>query len=331
MCLFPWSASLDPEGGRPRADKEGELLLPCGKCTECLKKRSFEWGTRARHEISLHEENCFITLTYDDEHLQSDFCLKKPFQNFMKKIRKKAKKKLSVLVSHEYGTKKFRPHHHAIIFGWTPSNQKYLRSAPSGNALFTSEDIAKEWKHGYHSIGEANEKTAYYIASYALKGKKHDIITDTGEYFTGIDTFDSSKRPAIGLMYFIDNIGQIVTSGDMTQYYEKILNNGLPKYLKDPDSKYFIGYEKLLEFDSKRKQLISFYEEKKMENLKKRSCQEKLAKLTIDQSKNLTNDSEFRTAPENLELKQQRRYLKLGVEQYDQGLRNEKTLHSQRP
>ena len=93
MCLFPWNATLDPEGGKPTPDKEGSLQLPCGKCHECLSLRATDWANRARHEISLHEENTFLTLTYSDEFLPSHLTVKDPFQRFMKRLRIHAKKK----------------------------------------------------------------------------------------------------------------------------------------------------------------------------------------------------------------------------------------------
>ena len=186
MCLFPVRASFTyeackktgmplREAGRPRLDPEGELRLPCGKCNECVSKRAIEWATRARHEISEHNENSFITLTYSPENLNSNFIIKSDFQKFMKKLRKKLKRKIRYMVSYEYGSINYRPHMHALIFGYSPNNQEFLKKTPSGHNLFTSREIESLWSKGFHSIGEANEKTAYYIASYALKGRERDI------------------------------------------------------------------------------------------------------------------------------------------------------------
>ena len=179
MCLFPQKAELNEFGTGVNFTPEGDLKLPCGKCSECISKRSVEWATRARHEISTHYENCFITLTYDNENLLSIFVVKTEFQKFMKRLRKHLKHKVRYMVSHEYGSNTFRPHHHAIIFGYTPKDQKFLKHTSKGEAIYTSEEISKLWKHGFHSIGNANEKTAYYIASYALKGKKHKLTDPT--------------------------------------------------------------------------------------------------------------------------------------------------------
>lgn len=290
MCLFPWSASLDPEGGKPKPDKEGELKLPCGKCTECIKLRAFEWGIRARHEISLHEDNCFLTLTYDDDHKHETLAgIKKPFQAFMKRLRKQSKKKLTYMVSHEFGSKTLRPHHHAIIFGYNPDNQELERYAPSGNPLYTSDDISKLWSKGFHSIGEANEKTAYYIASYALKGKKHTHFDDMGEEHTLIDTFDCSKRPAIGLNYFKNNMKQLVDSQSI-----------LPRYYQ----------KKLEQFDE---DLFEEYQNNKSNFVQNRGSQQRLAKFVISLHEK-SSSSEYRSAPDYKLDYDYKQYLKSEVQ-----------------
>ena len=202
MCLSPISAALNPEGGRPTITSEGNLKLPCGKCVECISRRASEWATRAEHEIAEHDENCFLTLTYDDENLPGKYIVKEDFQKFMKKLRKKTGKKLQFMVSYEYGERTARPHMHAIIFGYNPPNQEYLRDTLSGYPLFASDSVSELWGKGYHSIAEANAQTAYYIASYALKGKSKVIFdADLNKEVEVHDQMDASKKPAIGLKY----------------------------------------------------------------------------------------------------------------------------------
>lgn len=61
-CFHPWKP--DAALGFPPT-----LRLPCGQCIGCRLRRSAEWATRCMHEAALHQHNCWITLTYDDEHL----------------------------------------------------------------------------------------------------------------------------------------------------------------------------------------------------------------------------------------------------------------------
>lgn len=262
MCLLPIRARLPEDGGRPKLDPEGDLKLPCGKCHVCISKRAIDWATRVRHEISEHNENCFLTLTYNDENLCSQFTVKSDFQKFMKRLRRTQTNKLKYMVSYEYGTKTFRPHMHAIIFGYTPPKQTFERTTNSGSKLYTSPEINKLWDKGFHSIGEANEKTAYYIATYALKGKQREIThPDTGETIEIRDSMNTSKRPAIGLNFLMNNAQQLVDSQKpLPRYYQKKLEIHFPD-------------------------LYDVYRQRVEENLTVRGDEEAYAKLIIDNQK----------------------------------------------
>lgn len=270
MCLFPINAELQ-EFGRPKFTPEGALKLPCGKCTECRSARAVEWAIRAKHEIALHNENSFLTLTYNNESLPSNFIDKEPFQKFMKRLRKHAKSPLRYMVSHEYGSKTKRPHHHAIIFGWNPKGQYEPTKTKSGETIFRSHELEKLWNHGNSSVGTANERTAYYIASYALKGAKHEITLPDGELQTVSDKFDCSRRPAIGLNYLIKNQLQLANSEiPLPRYYLKKLKDINPT-------------------------LHEHYENHRMLKFKTRSHQEVYAKYILDQQKIITSLNEFRS------------------------------------
>ena len=54
---------------RSESWKGDRLELPCGQCIGCRLERARQWALRCMHESSLYEENSFVTLTYDDEHL----------------------------------------------------------------------------------------------------------------------------------------------------------------------------------------------------------------------------------------------------------------------
>lgn len=296
MCLNPIRASFDytvdektgmsaREGGRPKFNPEGDLKLPCGKCHECISKRAIEWATRAKHEISQHKENCFITLTYNDDNRPNGI-VKQDFQNFIKRLRKKLKhRRLRYMVSYEYGTKTNLPHMHAILFGYNPKQQKILKYH-KGNALFTSKEIEKMWDKGFHSIAEANEKTAYYIASYALKGNDKEVTDEaTGEINEYRDCMDVSKRPAIGLKYFLKNAHQIATHGILPRYYEKKLQD--PEWCLER----FPEYENIIKDFP---QLADEVEEKKYMNLKERSDHEIFARFTLQNQKTSLHSTNFR-------------------------------------
>ena len=110
------------------------LQVPCGRCIGCRLDRSLSWAVRCIHESSLYDENCFITLTFDNEHLPKA-CLKCrtvdgslcvcQFQNFMKRFRQFVSPRV-IRFFHcgEYGVKFSRPHHHACIFNYDFPDKK---------------------------------------------------------------------------------------------------------------------------------------------------------------------------------------------------------------
>lgn len=203
----------------------------------------------------------------------------------MKKLRKTTENKLGYMVSYEYGGKTNRPHMHAIIFGYSPSKQVHIKNSPSGYPLFTSESISKLWDKGYHSIADANAKTAYYIASYALKGNSTYIVDEeTGEEVEVHDKMDVSKKPGIGLKYLAKNAEQLVNSGDiLPRYYLKHLEE--PRVI---DKNYpwidTTGFP----------QLFMDYQNRSMENLKARSSHEIYSKHCIVHQKNALHSTPFR-------------------------------------
>merc|ERR1711906_76548 len=118
------------------------------------------------HESSLYTNNIFITLTYDAEHLpEYGTLVKKDFQDFMKRLRKKYnKKKIRYYQCGEYGEKFGRPHYHAIIFNHTFPDMEKVPGKHKD--LYTPEILKKIWKKGHVSIGTVNFETAAYVANY---------------------------------------------------------------------------------------------------------------------------------------------------------------------
>lgn len=173
---------------------------------------------RCVHEASLYPDNCFITLTYDPEHLPPDAGLrKKHFQKYMKRLRKRIyPHKVRFFHCGEYGDKNNRPHYHAILFNYNYPDWVYLHDLPSGQPLYTSELLQKDWQHqGFVSIGSVTFQSAGYVARYVMKkinGRAKDQIDEktglkpyerfndfTGEIVTVPQEYTTmSRRPGIG-------------------------------------------------------------------------------------------------------------------------------------
>lgn len=196
-----------------------EIKLPCGKCIGCQLKRAKSWALRCVNEASLFENNCFITLTFDDENLNKWESLdKKDFQNFMKLLRKRNKGleevegKYPIRYFHcgEYGEMLGRPHHHACLFNFDFLD-KILWKERLGNKLYRSEELERCWPHGYSVIGSVTLESAAYVARYVTKkvyGDRADSYytrpdPDTGEAISiQPEYITMSRRPGIGKRWF---------------------------------------------------------------------------------------------------------------------------------
>jgi len=187
------------------------LKLPCGQCIGCRLDRSRQWALRCVHEASLYENNCFLTLTFDDENLPSPPSLDvRIFQLFMKRLRKKYGSKIRFFHCGEYGETFGRPHYHAIIF-----NHDFADKVPfkisAGQPLFTSPSLSDLWPMGFASIGSVSFESAAYVARYCLKKVTGDFADEyyervdprTGEVYQAKPEYTTmSRRPGIAAGWF---------------------------------------------------------------------------------------------------------------------------------
>lgn len=191
-CYHPLTAYRGPKGksGKnsvvfdpSRASTTEKILVPCGQCIGCRMEYSRQWAIRCVHEASLYDENCFLTLTYDDEHLpKNESLVKEDFQLFMKRLRKNnPDSKIRFLMCGEYGTEKKRPHYHACIFNFN-FKDRVVWSRKKDVTLYVSEELNKTWKKGYCIIGNVTFQSARYITDYIIPKFKSDPIR-TKEYY----------------------------------------------------------------------------------------------------------------------------------------------------
>lgn len=147
-----------------------ELQIPCGRCIGCRLERSRQWAVRCVHEASLYKNNCFITLTYDDEHLPpGNTLVKRDFQLFMKRLRKKFGSKIRFYQCGEYGGQTERPHYHACIFNFDFPDKKHYSNTFEGHKIYTSEALAQLWNLGFTTLGAVSFHSAAYVARYITK------------------------------------------------------------------------------------------------------------------------------------------------------------------
>lgn len=122
------------------------------------------------HEAQLYEDNVFVTLTYSNKYLPSDYSVDlRHWQLFFKKLRFSLEpKKLRFYMCAEYGEETLRPHYHAIIFNHD-FNDKVLYSMERENKLYTSPQLTKLWPYGLATLGDVTFESAAYVARYVTK------------------------------------------------------------------------------------------------------------------------------------------------------------------
>lgn len=181
--------------------------IPCGHCDGCLARRSKEWADRMMIESTFHENNWFVTLTFDNEHLEEHgpSLNVRDVQLFMKLLRKYTKQKLRYFACGEYGSlnKTFRPHYHLIIFGLDlPEDDRlFLRNNQLNQPYWSSKLIAKCWKNGFNVVGKVDYESCRYTARYVQKklNGPDKIIYDQLGVLPPFCTM--SRRPGLGYDY----------------------------------------------------------------------------------------------------------------------------------
>lgn len=237
------------------------VTLPCGQCIGCRLERSRQWAIRCVHEASLWEQNCFITLTFNDQHAPLDGSLDvRDFQLFMKRLRKKFGANIRFYHCGEYGTKYGRPHYHACLFNFD-FQDKTLWKVINGQRLYRSAALEELWPFGYSSVGTVTFESAAYVARYIMKkitGEQADshyerVDSDGVVTYLKPEYTTMSRRPGIASAWF-EKYKTDVYPGDFVvlknkkmkppRYYDNIMELKYPSEIKRIKSKRVLDSKK---------------------------------------------------------------------------------------
>lgn len=128
---------------------------PCGQCLGCRADQALQWSIRCLHEASLYEQNSFLTLTFDDDHV-TDVLSKKPLQDFFKRFRRDGTP-LRYFACGEYGGLTHRPHYHVLVFG-----HDFLERGKR-------EKLERNWSNGFVSVDPVELASVMYVCGYTQK------------------------------------------------------------------------------------------------------------------------------------------------------------------
>lgn len=322
--------------------------LPCRKCLECRLEDARQWAVRASHEAMMHDDSCFITLTYSDENLSSPRLQYGDFQSFVKKLRSRIfsdllnslfpnlpqkeqrslwnklpkerrkelyePKKISVFGTGEYGSATQRPHFHALIFGWSPSDRTYHRTTERGDRVDKSKTLDSLWGKNDpetrpSEIGEVTFESAGYCARYAAKKLVHG--RDQDHDFHPVSK--KSSHQAIGKRWLEKfwrdcfNFGNIILPdgrpiGSIPRYYEKWLKKHQPE----------AWYEYVTQTKSKKIELAALASDRERDQYSRDESERRLQQvhdlrsfrptITRAESRSQILDQKFKQLQKNLKL-----------------------------
>ena len=208
------------------------LRVPCGKCIGCLLDRASDHAVRCwcQTQTTDQENCCFITLTYDNEHLPKGAYLKiKDEQDFWKRLRYyKPGAKIQYFGCGEYGPKTYRCHWHFCVWGYKPDDLKFYKYNRNGDKLYKSKELSKIWGKGFVIIGSLTYRSACYVSRYCTKKMfKKRSWSEKAE----IKPECTICSKGIGLEYwekFKESIKQ--NNGILIKIDKNVKNKRIPKY-----------------------------------------------------------------------------------------------------
>ena len=198
--------------------KGNVFFIPCGKCAACRLAKRKEYAVRCAMEAKEYGDNCcFITLTYDNDHLKTWLC-KKDLQYFFRKLRRLGHK-FRYFACGEYGSSTGRAHYHAILFGYRPSDLKHIGESETKQPLFTSKEVVDTWSKGLITVQNFSPEVASYVAGYVNKK-----IGDHDGFLL------MSKKPGLGYKYLMEHKDKLLENDVIVDDFGSLKKCIAPRY-----------------------------------------------------------------------------------------------------
>ncbi len=257
-CFKPLKGYRQPSGKLTfdRKNSTGQLAeVPCGQCIGCRLDYSKSWAIRCMHEAQMYDNNCFLTLTYEDSQIPSNGSLNKShFQKFIKRLRKRLQpQKVRYYHCGEYGTKYSRPHYHALLFNYDFPDKRLWSYGQGKNPMYRSKLLESLWDFGWSTISDLTQASAAYAARYSIK-KIRGTATNIIDPDTGLKPYERVDEITGEIIAILPEYATMSTHpGIGRDWYEKYKDDVFPddfvvykgKRCRTPNY-----YRKLLEQDN---------------------------------------------------------------------------------
>lgn len=149
----------------------GYIIVPCGKCVDCLKKKARDWRVRLalEHMYGCKKGAIFVTLTFSDRYIKfAERRVGRLIRLFYDRYRKKYGQSLRFWLITENGQDDrytHRLHLHGVFF----DPAFYLSNNVHKSFTKMNKILRKLWKYGNTFVGYFSLKTANYCLKYLLK------------------------------------------------------------------------------------------------------------------------------------------------------------------
>lgn len=218
----------------------GAISFGCGQCLHCRISRARQWQYRQILESFTHDFNCFVTLTYDRQHIRGDWSLDpRHVQLFLKRLRKAcAPFKLRYYLVGEYGDENLRPHYHLNLFGLSEAvsidGRPFAVVDYSARGPNVTGGILRDvWGMGGVHLGEFNHKTAGYCCGYITKSLSDRAI---GRVWNRDEFARVSNRPGLGA-----DAVKIIGASLVRRSNHTLLERDVPNELRFGGRKFALG------------------------------------------------------------------------------------------
>lgn len=223
--------------------KQVQIDVPCGKCVACLARRISGWSFRLLQEELVSTSSFFITFTYDTDHVPitgKGFMNldKKHLQLFFKRLRKRhgKGKKITYYAVGEYGSDRYRPHYHVLLFNSRLSDligDRYAGQVARGLLKLDGKFrfTCNLWPHGSITVGQVTSASVGYCLKYLMKESRIPLHRNDDR----LKEFQLQSK-GLGASYMSDAIRRWHLADPSNRYYAPLLGGSriaLPRYFKD--------------------------------------------------------------------------------------------------
>ena len=219
------------------------LMVPCGRCEECLRQQRNDWYVRLERETkyhkSLHHNSLFVTITISPEYYDSALSNPSSFiRLWFERIRRRFGRSIKHAVFPEQGSEP-RLHFHGVLWDVSYSYNAIREAVKDLGFVWISSITDKRLRYVVKYVGKSvymDESSAVFAKSLPisvgnLKTNLYDFLQNSRYHRKFIspgvgDYLGDFKAPGVtsGLWSYTDYQTGVVYRYRIPRYYDKYLS-----------------------------------------------------------------------------------------------------------